>query len=167
MKVFETRLTNETKKVTELATAVEKIKSQIVSDQKVFCVEFKKSLLQYAGAPSLHPPRFKAILDKFCSQLDTLDHAYGAFLKHLTDVPANALGNLPKKYQAWKPLIKAGEKEPKAFAKGMDLEWERIETTKLSLMHIFNAQMFLHARSLELYSETYEALQKLSFETEF
>ena len=49
----------------------------------------------------------------------------------------------------------------------MNFEWERIETTKLSLMHIFNAQMFLHARSLEIYSETYEALQKLSFEAEF
>ena len=64
-------------------------------------------------------------------------------------------------------LIKNAEKEPKVFAKGMDFEWERIETTKLSLMHIFNANMFLHARSLELYSETYESLQKLSFEGEF
>ena len=68
---------------------------------------------------------------------------------------------------AWHMLIKNAEKEPKVFAKGMDFEWERIETTKLSLMHIFNAHMFLHARSLELYSETYESLQKLSFEGEF
>ena len=99
--------------------------------------------------------------------MDTLDHAYNTFIKHLTDVPANALGQLPKKFIAWNSLIKMGDKEPKAFNKGMDFEWERIETTKLSLMHIFNAHMFLHARSLELYSETYETLQKLSFEGEF
>ena len=96
-----------------------------------------------------------------------MDHTYTTFIKHLTDVPLNALGQLPKKYLAWKMLIKNGEKEPKAFCKGMDFEWERIETTKLSLLHLFNAQMFLHARSLELYSETYEALQRLSFEAEF
>ena len=167
MKVFETRVANETKKITELISAVDKIKTQTSLDQKTFCVEFKKALLQYSGAPAVHTARYKAIIDKFCAQLDNLDHAYTTLIKHLTDVPSNALGQLPKKFIALKMLIKNGEKEPKAFGKGMDFEWERIETTKLSLLHIFNAQMFLHARSLEIYSETYEALQQLSFEAEF
>ena len=139
MKVFETRMGNETKKITELAACVEKLRQQAQSDQKAFCVELKKALLVYAGVPAVHTPRYKAILDKFCSNLDTLDHAYNTHLKHLSDVPANALGYLPKKYLAWKLVIKTGEKEPKALQKLMDFEWERIETTKFSLLHIFNA----------------------------
>ena len=67
MKVFSTRVANETKKVTELIAAIEKIKTQAAADQKTFCVEFKKSLLQYSGAPAVHTTRYKAILDKFCS----------------------------------------------------------------------------------------------------
>ena len=49
----------------------------------------------------------------------------------------------------------------------MNLEWERLETCKLSLMHFANANMFLHARATEIYSETYDALRQLNFEIEF
>ena len=49
----------------------------------------------------------------------------------------------------------------------MDFEWDRIETYKLSLMHFANANIYLHAQALEIYSEYYERLQKLNFYAEF
>lgn len=46
-------------------------------------------------------------------------------------------------------------------------EWDRIETTKLALMHFANANMYLHARGLEICSQVYDDLNKFSFENEF
>ena len=34
-------------------------------------------------------------------------------------------------------------------------------------MHFANANMFLHANALEIFSQTYESLRSLNFETEF
>jgi hypothetical protein len=64
-------------------------------------------------------------------------------------------------------LILQGEKVAANKEKFMQYEWDRIETTKLSLMHFANANMYLHARGLEICSQVYDALNKLNFENEF
>ena len=45
----------------------------------------------------------------------------------------------------------------------MEFEWERVQTCKLALMHYANANMFLHARAVEIYSKVYEELGRLNF----
>jgi hypothetical protein len=46
----------------------------------------------------------------------------------------------------------------------MNMEWQRIETCKFALLHFANANMYLHAKALELYSRVYEDLANLNFE---
>ena len=60
----------------------------------------------------------------------------------------SAIGGMPKKLDMWKKLIKAAmsdKNQSKQSEKIMDLEWERLETFKLSLMHFANANMYLHS----------------------
>lgn len=78
-----------------------------------------------------------------------------------------SLGFLTTKFEGYKKLILQGDKVPANKEKFMQYEWDRIETTKLALMHFANANMYLHARGLEICSQVYEALNKLNFENEF
>lgn len=59
------------------------------------------------------------------------------------------------------------EKDPSCKEKIKDIEYERIETYRQSLLHYFNAQMFLHAQALSIYAEAYETLRSMEFVNEF
>lgn len=123
--------------------------------------------MAYAQAPVVHTKTYTSILNKFCKDVNNLDEAYNKCLTHLANVPCNAIGYLPKKYDMYKKLIKTGQKDSKMLFKIMDLEWDRLETSKLSLLHFANANMFLHSQATEIYSSTYDALRKINFENEF
>lgn len=96
--------------------------------------------------------------------MNNLDAAYGQCLQHLADVPCNAIGYIPKHNEVLKVQIKMSQKDPKQLRSIMDLEWNRLETCKMSLLHFANANMYLHAQAVEIYSATYDALRKINFE---
>jgi len=63
-----------------------------------------------------------------------------------------SLGSLVTKFERLKKEVAQGDKVPENKEKFMFFEWDRIETTKLALMHFANANMYLHARGLEICS---------------
>ena len=164
-KALDARITAEQKKMNDLVTGFKKIYDQLVADRKANCVDFVKPFMAYVQANVVHTKTFQAILDRFTRDLANLDADYGTCLKHLADVPCQAIGQLPIKYSVLKKVIKSAD--VKQQRRIMDLEWDRLETCKLALMHFANANMYLHARASEIYSTAYESLRVLNFETEF
>jgi hypothetical protein len=63
-----------------------------------------------------------------------------------------ALGYLPKRFEDLKKKIKVAQQAPTEAGKIQDFEYERLENLKLSMLHFFNAKMYLHAKALELFS---------------
>ena len=55
----------ESKKITDVNNGIIKIREQLESDRKTFCVEFRKSFAAFAKEPTVHKKRFKCILDDF------------------------------------------------------------------------------------------------------
>ena len=56
-----------------------------------------------------------------------------------------------------KKLIKANKEVIK------DLEYERLQTMKMSLLHFFNAKMYLHSEAMKLATTVYKELDKIDF----
>ena len=80
---------------------------------------------------------------------------------------APALGYLPKRFETLKKSIKVAKQTPAEVPKIRDFEYERIENIKLALLHFFNAQMYLHAKALELYAKAYDTMRQVNVKTEF
>ena len=100
-------------------------------------------------------------------KMEELDGAYSEAIQHIENVSIAALAGLPKKYDTYKKAIKNSDKDPSELQKIKDFEYDRLEHTKLSLCHFINAQMFLHAKALEIFSQVYNALSGVNFVTEF
>lgn len=107
------------------------------------------------GQGIVHSARFKLILDDFCNKLDALEKAYAQAIDHLHSISICSLLYLPMRYEVRKKLIKAAAKDPSSGRFILEFEWERIETSKLAIMHFANANMFLHARATEIYNNLY------------
>ncbi len=78
-----------------------------------------------------------------------------------------ALGYLPKRFENLKKQIKVVGTVPSEVSKIQEFEYERLENLKLSMLHFFNAKMYLHAKALELYSQAYEQMRLISLKNEF
>ena len=164
---FDKRVALETKKVQDLKTAFEKIKAQLEAERKSYCVEMKKNLQLYAAQNQIESEQFKRIVLDLLGKVDELDGVYGEAIQHIENVPIAALAGLPKKYETYKKSIRISNKNPAELQKIKDFEYDRLEHTKLSLCHFINAQMFLHAKALELFSHVHNALSSVNFVTEF
>ena len=168
MKKFDKRVATETKKAKDMAAAMQKAKQQLESERKAYCVDFKKQLMLYADKKNeVHAQRYQALIDDFCMKLEIIDKAYETAIIHIDSVASNALTHLPTQLELHKKAIKGADKNPAGWDKVKDFEWDRIETTKLAMLHFSNAQMFLHAKCFELFAQVYDDLKKLDFEEEF
>ena len=78
-----------------------------------------------------------------------------------------ALGYLPKRFENLKKQIKVVSTVPSEASKIQEFEYERLENLKLSMLHFFNAKMYLHAKALELFSQAYEQMRLISLKNEF
>ena len=96
-----------------------------------------------------------------------LDKHYELATAHIQQVSMSALGFLPKRFELLKKSIKVSKQVPAELPKIHDFEYERMENVKLSLLHFFNAKMFLHARALELFSQAYDMMRHITVKTEF
>ena len=72
-------------------------------------------------------------------------------LKHIQDMSVPALGYLPKRFTALSKQIKVA-KGAQMAQQIRDFEYERLENLKYACLHFFNAQMYLHAKALEIFS---------------
>ena len=64
---------------------------------------------------------------------------YGTTIKHIDSVAVGALNQLPARYDQYKAAIKKSDKTPAELQKIKDLEYDRLEYTKLSMLHFINA----------------------------
>ena len=101
------------------------------------------------------------------AKMDELDKVYATTIRHIETVSMGALATLPKKFEAYKKSIKDSAKQPAELEKIKDFEFDRLESTKLSLLHFINAQMYLHAKALEIFSGVYNTLNSISYANEF
>ena len=137
-KEFEKRTEIESKKVKALASAFEKAKKAMDTEKKAYCNDFKKAVDSYAVDPYLSPG-LAMIIKRYSQGLDKMSQTYETSMEHITDVPCNALGYLPKKYDNYKKSIKVSDKMPEGLHKIKDYEFERIQYTRQSLLHYLNA----------------------------
>ena len=107
------------------------------------------------------------MIQSVVKKLEELNGHYLTAIKHMQDVAMPALGYLPKRFETLKKSIKVAKQVKAEIPKIQDFEYERLENLKFSLLHFFNAKMFLHAKALELYSQAYEALRQISIKNEF
>ena len=158
MKNFDKRVAVESKKAKDLSIAMDKVRQQLDLERKAYCETLAKQLLVYESNKSMHDPEFQKIITLLKNKIDALDGEYRKAINHIAEVPYSALGSLPKKYESCKKLIKTGDKNPAGFQKIKDFEYDRIETFHLAMLHFMNAQMYLHAKALEIFSELYDTL---------
>lgn len=114
LKAFDARVATENQKCKDLISAFKRVYDNIDADRKVHCIDFPKQLEAYADAKIVHTKQYAALLRRLAKDLDTLRKAYDTCLKHIADVPSNAIGYLPKKNTALQAQIKLGlTKDPK------------------------------------------------------
>ena len=71
--------------------------------------------------------------------MDELDKVYEKTIKHIETVAIGALNMLPNKYKTYSTAIKNSVKNPAELGKIKDFEYDRLEYTKLSMLHFINA----------------------------
>lgn len=96
--------------------------------------------------------QFKVVVAELVAKMDELDKVYATTIKHIEGVSISCLAALPKKFETYRKAIKVSDKQPSELHKIKDFEFDRLEHTKLSLCHFINAQMYLHAKALEIFS---------------
>ncbi len=164
---FDKRVAIETKKVNELLNQVEKGRAQLEAERRAYCVEFKKTLVAYASDETIFTPTYLSTINSIVKKLDELDQHYLLAIRHMQDAAMPGLGYLPKRFETLKKSIKVAKQSPADIPKIRDFEYERIENIKFSLLHFFNAKMYLHAKALELYSQAYDTMRAVNVKTEF
>ena len=117
--------------------------------------------MQKFGTPGL-----KQIFGEFFSELDKLTSAYKVAINHIDTVASASLNQANKKMESYKKEIKAEDKQGK-YVKLMDYEFDRLEGLEKGLLHYFNAQMFLHAKAMEIFAKLFKKFQDLKVSTEF
>ena len=164
---FDKRAALETKKIKELLNAVEKGRSQLESERKVYCEELKKHLIAYCADETIGTSSYITSIQSIVKKLDELNTHYMTAIKHMQEVSMPALGYLPKRFEQLKKSIKVAKQVPGEVPKIRDFEYERLENLKLAMLHFFNAKMYLHAKALELFSQAYEQMRQISLKNEF
>ena len=71
--------------------------------------------------------------------MDELDKVYEKTIKHIETVAVGALNMLPNKYKTYSSAIKNSVKNPAELGKIKDFEYDRLEYTKLAMLHFINA----------------------------
>ena len=71
--------------------------------------------------------------------MDELDKVYEKTIKHIETVAIGALNMLPNKYKTYSTAIKNSVKNPAELGKIKDFEYDRLEYTKLAMLHFINA----------------------------
>ena len=71
--------------------------------------------------------------------MDELDKVYEKTIKHIETVAVGALNMLPNKYKTYASAIKNSVKNPADLGKIKDFEYDRLEYTKLAMLHFINA----------------------------
>ena len=166
-KGVDARIQAETKKIVELRTALEKMKQQLDAERRTYCVDLKKNLIEYGSKNQIDSEQFNMIVQELAGQMDKVDKVYTQAISHIDKISITSLNVLPKKYEDYKKAIKSSDSNPSELQKIKDLEYDRIEFTKMSMVHFINAQMYVHATILEIYSNVYNQLNVINYATEF
>ena len=107
------------------------------------------------------------IVLELAQKMDQIDKVYETTIRHIETVSLTSLNVLPKKFDDYKKALKTADQKPSELQKIKDFEYDRIEFTKMSVLHFINAQMYLHAKVLEIYSGVYNQLNLINYATEF
>ena len=166
-KGLDNRVKTETAKAKELKEALIKIKASLEIERKTYCVDLKKSLMTYSNQNPIEQIKFKLCVDEFQNKLEELDKVYEKTIKHIETVAIGAMNTLPTKYEGYKAAIKKSDKQPAELAKIKDFEYDRLEYTKLAMLHFINAKMHLHSRALEIFAQAYHELDQINYAQEF
>ena len=167
-KLFGQRVTKHGQTTEDMVKQFTQIYQQIEADRRTNCDVFRQQLILYTENKDTHPRLYQEILNDFKGKLNNLDDAYKKCLAHMAQVSCAGFMALPQKAKAHAAQVTSKQnnmdfgKEAVVRA-ACELEWQRIETDKLALMHFANACMYLHAQALEIYSATYAKLEKLDF----
>ena len=93
-------------------------------------------------------------------ELDKLTSAYKIAINHIDSIASTILSQANKKMDGFKKEIKAEDKQGK-YDKLRDYEYERLEALEKGLLHYFNAQMFLHAKAMEIFAKLFKKFQDI------
>ena len=121
---------------------------------------------KYVASNDVHSPGFKKILADFSKKINNLSQAYDMCLSRFSDVLCPAFNSLPVQFKSVGDYVKKSKfnfSERGVKDNLLSFELKRLETCKAALLHFSNANMYLHAQALELYSQTYEQLNSLNF----
>ena len=99
----------------------------------------KKCLQAYASQNQIETEQFKVVVFELAAKMDELDRVYSTTIRHLESVSIASLVSLPKKLESYKKAIKVSDKQPTELQKAKDFEYDRLESTKLILLHFINA----------------------------
>ena len=91
IKGFDRRSATETKKINDLRTAFEKIKGQLETERKVYCIDMKKNLDAYAKQNQIECGNFNRIVLDLVGKLEELDSVYEETIKHIENVAIASL----------------------------------------------------------------------------
>ena len=136
-------------------------------ERKAYCVDMKDALIKYANRHQIDSEQFKMIVLELAQKMDQIDKVYETTIRHIETISLTSLSVLPKKFDDYKKALKTADQKPSELQKIKDFEYDRIEFTKMSVLHFINAQMYLHAKVLEIYSGVYNQLNLINYATEF
>ena len=159
-KEFDKRYPIEVKKVKDITAALDKIRKANEIERQAYCVQWPRGIDQYTQDPNL-PKKFKSIIETYSQAMKVnMEASYSQAGKHQDDVAINTIGYLSQKYAGHKNQLKLQNKMENAKEKYKEFEFDRVNDTKLALLHWVNAQMKIHADALSVYSEFYDQMEQ-------